>query len=562
MPVYPSSRMQAERTIAAGRVVLAAACLFAVWMDPAEPARFAQVTYGLHWVYVTYALLLAGGTWRWHGGSRLPLITHIIDIVVFSVFQYLTLGPSSPFFVYFVFSVFCGAVRWGWRGTLSTASVVIVAYVLMGTSMSRTLGPVENEWNRIIIRMVYLVVSAGMLVYLGLYEERLRQGIERLAHWPVVAGKSTERAVAEIIEHAASIVGAGRVLVVWEVGEEPDVHAASWSAGTLSLTKHSPGDLTPLLPEALDQATFLSIGDVNAGSTILVNEADGRLIEQSGLPLCPAALDMLHGTGLASAPFQTDRVAGRVFFTDLGTPTAEVVPLSEVVSREIGASLDQMHVTRRLHAIGAGEERIRLARDLHDGVLQSLTGIRFELRALQQAVQNGDESVIGRLHALERALAMEQRELRYFIGDLKPAISPAPATADDSLAVRLDDLRERLALEWKTPVSIRVAPAARPSSSELAQAVPLMVHEAVVNAMKHAHPTRVAVNVDVADGYLRIIVRDDGHGFDFNGRQDHAALDASRSAPRSLFDRVTALGGRMSIDSSPEGSQVEMVLSL
>jgi signal transduction histidine kinase len=72
----------------------------------------------------------------------------------------------------------------------------------------------------------------------------------------------------------------------------------------------------------------------------------------------------------------------------------------------------------------------------------------------------------------------------------------------------------------------------------------------------------VAVDVDVSDGHLRIVVRDDGCGFDFKGRHDHAALDASRSTPRSLFDRVTALGGTMSIDSSSEGSQIEMVLSL
>ncbi len=87
-----------------------------------------------------------------------------------------------------------------------------------------------------------------------------------------------------------------------------------------------------------------------------------------------------------------------------------------------------------------------------------------------------------------------------------------------------------------------------------------MVHEAVVNAMKHARPTRVAVNVEVTDGHLRIVVRDDGCGFEFKGRQDHEALNQSTEVPRSLFDRVTALGGQMSIDSSPEGSQVEMLL--
>src|SRR4029453_1379086 len=233
MTVYPSSRVQAERTIAAGRVALAASSLFAVWLDPAEPARFTQVNYGLHLAFVSYAVVLGVMTWRWEGGTRLPIVTHVVDIVVFSVFQYFPFAQSSPFFMYFMFSMFCGAIRWGPRGTLVPGSVVIVPYAIMTASMSRTLGPDQNELNRIIIRTVYLVVTAGMLVYLGRYEARLRSGIEHLARWPVPAGKSTERALTEFLEHASGMLGAMRALVVWEVAEEPGIQIASWSANGL-----------------------------------------------------------------------------------------------------------------------------------------------------------------------------------------------------------------------------------------------------------------------------------------------------------------------------------------
>jgi signal transduction histidine kinase len=557
MTVYPTSRMQAERTIAAGRVALAASALFAVWLDPAEPARFAQTTYELHFVYVAYAVLLAIVTWRWGGGTRLPMVTHVVDIAVFSIIQYFT-GPSSPFFMYFMFSMFCGAIRWGPRGTLTTGGVVIVTYAVMTATMSQTFGAAQNELNRIVIRTMYLVVTAGMLVYLGRYEARLRSGIERLARWPVPAGKTTERALSEIMEHASGILSARRVLVVWEAAEEPGIQIASWSPSGLTLARQAPDDVLPLLPADLQDKIILSPGAIDAEATILVNEPNDRLAERKGLPLSLAVLDLLHGEGLASGAFQADTVSGRVFFTGLGTATAEIVPLTDVVSRGVGWSIEQIQLTARLQAIGASEERIRLARDLHDGLLQSLTGVRLELRALQGAVEGHDESAVGRLHALERALAMEQRELRYFINGLKPT-TPAPPD-DGSLAARLDDLGQRIALEWKTPVSIRVAPGARSSSAQVAQAVPLMVHEAVVNAMKHARPTRVAVNVEVTDGHLRIVVRDDGCGFEFKGRQDHDALNRSTEVPRSLFDRVTALGGQMSIHSSPEGSQVEMLL--
>jgi len=552
--------MQAERTIAAGRMALAASSLLAVWLDPAEPAHFVRFTYGLHFAYAAYAVVLALGTWRWEGGTRLPIVTHVIDMIASAAFQYLTLGPSSPFFLYFLFSMFCGAIRWGPRGTVATGGVAIVAYAIMTASTGQNFYPAQNDLNRAISRIVYLAVTAGMLVYLGRYEERLRSGIERLARWPVPAGKSTERALTEFLEHGSGILGARRALLVWEVAEEPGVQIASWSPSGLTHARQSPDGMLPLLPSDIHDKILVCAESIEADATILVSEPNGRLVERKGLPLSAAVLDLLNGEGLASGAFEADTVSGRAFFTGIGTPTAEIVPLTDVVSRAVGWSIEQIQLTARLQAIGASEERIRLARDLHDGLLQSLTGVRLELRALQTAIESNDESAVGRLHALERALAMEQRELRFFINGLRPA-TPRPRGDDEaSLAARLDDLGQRIALEWKTPVSIRVAPGARTSSTAVAQAVPLMVHEAVVNAMKHARPTRVAVNVDVTDGHLRIVVRDDGCGFDFKGRQGHDALNESTEVPRSLFDRVTALGGQMSIDSSPEGSQVEMLL--
>ena len=92
------------------------------------------------------------------------------------------------------------------------------------------------------------------------------------------------------------------------------------------------------------------------------------------------------------------------------------------------------------------------------------------------------------------------------------------------------------------------------------QVVVFMVHEAVVNALKHAHPSRVSVSMRARDGGLQIIVRDDGRGFAFRGRLDHEMLVAEDAGPVSLRDRVQALGGRMAIESTPSGATVEMTL--
>src|SRR5262245_3317804 len=139
---YRFSRARAERTIAATRVLIASFTLYAIWLDPTQPARFTEITYLLHIGCVGYAVALAAVMWRRPSTGWLPIATHAVDIVVFTVFQFLTQGPSSPFFNYFIFSLFCAAVRWGWRGTLVTSGVVGFAFVSIAV-ISATLAPEE-----------------------------------------------------------------------------------------------------------------------------------------------------------------------------------------------------------------------------------------------------------------------------------------------------------------------------------------------------------------------------------------------------------------------------------
>lgn len=557
---YPSSRVQSERTIAIARVVLAATALFAVWLDPAEPTHNAELTYTLYWIYVLYSVVLGVWVFSHEGGDELPVVTHGVDILAFSLFQYLTLGPSSPFFVYFVFSMFCGAIRWGWRGTLATGAVVMLFYLALAVSIGPPGVSGGFETNRFVIRLAYLVVATSMLVYLGLYEARLRTEIERLARWPAPLPGDAEGSIGRVLEYGARLMQAGYVLVIWETSDEPAIHEATWKAGAVALRTHPPNGLQMFADREVSRSTFICTGPVRQARSIRLADHGGRLQRRRGMPLHPDILERLDGTALATAPIETDLVTGRVFFSDLGPP-AEAVPLTEVVAREIGSSLDQLHSAQQRQELTAREERIRVARDLHDGVLQALTGVRLELRAL--ATSNGvtPDGVRDHLVSLERALAMEQRELRFFISGLEPGNEQRIDRAS-TLALRLASVRERLALEWKTPVTLRVAPGLSAIPEQVEQAIPLMVHEAAVNALKHAQASRVAVDVESADGHLRIAVSDDGHGFPFKGHFSHASLAASDVAPRSLFERVAALGGQLSIDSSERGSRVEMVLSL
>jgi signal transduction histidine kinase len=551
-------RSQTERTIAAARIAVAGSGLLALWLGPAGPEREVAAAYTLHALYALYSLLLAGVVWNRSAAGRLPLVTHLVDIILFSVFQYLPMGPSSPLFVYFTFSLFCGALRWRLRGTFGTAMLVLPLFLIVDASTSRTAGTTGAEANRFILRALYLAVTAGLLVYLGQHETRLRVEIERLARWPSAARVDRDVALQRLLEHAVQIVGAQYAVVAWEAAHEPWMHLASRSPSAVAVSKHAPGEIDPVVPPPLADAVVLCATELSDSSISLVKWGDATW-EWHGLPLHVALMSRLSGTGVASAPFHTEQVSGRVFFSDLGDSTAELMWLTEVVARQIGTSIDQLHVTEQLKDMAASEQRIRLARDLHDGLLQSLTGIRFEVAAIAASLSDQPPAAAhDRLLAVERAMAREQRELRLFIDELKPVMPNTELAI--ALASRLDAMGERLAMEWKTPITLRTHPRSMSLSEELEHAILLMTHEAIVNALKHAHPSRISVDVRLDAEALRIAVTDDGRGFGFRGRYDHAALSQSNLGPVSLRERADSLGGEMTIESTNTGSRVEITV--
>jgi signal transduction histidine kinase len=142
---------------------------------------------------------------------------------------------------------------------------------------------------------------------------------------------------------------------------------------------------------------------------------------------------------------------------------------------------------------------------------------------------------------------------------LKPEVGQAPQPGGP-LVTTLRDLTSRLSLEWKTPITVRVGPPDLSVQQPLANPLRLMVHEAVINALKHGHPSRVAVAIEAVDTGLSVTVTDDGRGFPFRGRMEHDALLQSDAAPVTLRDRVAALNGRIAIDSGARGARVEILL--
>ena len=124
---------------------------------------------------------------------------------------------------------------------------------------------------------------------------------------------------------------------------------------------------------------------------------------------------------MLSVPLAGETFEGRLFFLDRPGMTSDDLVLAEVVAGVTTGRLDHLFLTRRLLQLAATEERIRLARDLHDGALQSLTGIALRLAAARRLLDENGVEGRERLAEVQRLIAAEQRDFRFFIQELKPA---------------------------------------------------------------------------------------------------------------------------------------------
>lgn len=558
-PLY-SPQSRAERLIAGGRVVLAVSSLFAIWLEPSEPAKYAGIAYSLLVAYVFYSLGIAFVVGRSDAPSnRQRLVTHCFDLIFFSLFIYFTSGPASPWTAYFVFTLVCATVRWQWRGTLWTALVSIAVFLGLGIYFAEIAVDPAFQVYPLVVRTVYLAVIAVLLGYLGVHEEQTRRDMSLVAAWPDAAPQRVERLVEVLLAHAARVLGAPGAILAWVDKEEPWLYLASWSGGSFTWVHSSPDPFSRLVSEPLRESSFLCPDTTASPSTVLRRTARG-LERWRGAPLDPAFQERFHIKAVLALPIHGESLEGWLLFTGKPAMTSDDLVLGEVVAGMMASSLDHFSLNQRLQESVATEERIRLARDLHDGVLQSLTGIGLRLAAVRGLLEEDPQSTRDSLETLQKLIAREQRDLRFFIQELKPPPITPPGQAA-SLASSVAELVERIELEWGLKAELRSEGLAGPIPEPLARDVYHVVREALVNAVRHGEASAVRVEiVRSAGGSLTISVTDNGRGFPFHGHYSHRDLTEGELGPRTLLERVASLEGTLAIDSSASGARLDIAL--
>jgi signal transduction histidine kinase len=200
----------------------------------------------------------------------------------------------------------------------------------------------------------------------------------------------------------------------------------------------------------------------------------------------------------------------------------------------------------RAAAIAAQEaERARVARDLHDQVGQSLTSVLLALRLVAGAVDKGladPGEIRQRITQTRDLVAQALRDVHAVASGLRPAVLD-----DFGLAAALERLAADLSARYSIPVALATEGLADgirlPAGHEITAY--RVAQEALTNAARHASPQRVNMTATYAGRVLRVIVADDGIGFD-PATVGHRSLGLA-----GMRERLTLAGGVLSIDSRP-----------
>ncbi|MEU9024162.1 histidine kinase [Actinomadura sp. NPDC048394] len=265
-------------------------------------------------------------------------------------------------------------------------------------------------------------------------------------------------------------------------------------------------------------------------------------------------LAVLLGAAVLAVPLRWSPVAALVFTAPLGITVA--------VALGVGLYLRAVDARRaRSLAAARRDERLELARDLHDFVAHHVTGIVVQAQAARFAAQSGAVQSPGQLDTMfagiEKAGTEALTSMRQMVGLLRDAQHTGAADGEafgaaGEAATRpvgdLTRLRDLVAGFTDPPATLTLAPDLGPLPPEVAASVHRVVQESLTNVRKHAADAasvRVAVE-RAAGGSVEVSVRDDGQG---RGRR----LPSSGFGLAGLTERVDALGGRLRAGPRPEG---------
>lgn len=319
-----------------------------------------------------------------------------------------------------------------------------------------------------------------------------------------------------------------------------------------------------LEPQTLAAALAEDVTAVVDGvrATVLVRSAGGRFVPLVGQTPTPFAESVLldawlaadlvrrsrNGVTVAALPvLMGQRVVAVVVLTGgSGMDDDQIAGCRQLVS-QAGTRLASALLFDDVRRLATDDERMRLAREIHDGIAQDMASVGY---LIDDIATDSTPEVATRLAALREHVTGLVSELRLSIFDLRAGVDESVG-----LARTLGDYVQRVGTQSGLAVhfSIDESPHRLPIATEVE--ILRIVQEAVTNVRRHAEASSLSLSVSVDPPFARIRVTDDGRGLQ-PGRPDSMGITG-------MHERARRIGATLRVESVPggRGTEVEIVLN-
>ena len=531
------------RMIAAMRVVLAFSALLVIYIAPSEPDRFVVPTYLTLAGYGIYSIVIWALAVR-HSRILPLMILHWLDLVWYIPLIALSNGTNSAFFFLFFFAILVASFGWGFGSGLRVAIVSAVLFIIVGYAAA----PAEPEFrlNGLLLRPIQLLVLGYVVAFWGGLQSRLKARLRLLKEVSLFSNPrfGVERTIQSVLESLRSAYHADTCLLILhkaQVGQRIRLYGSS-SEGPYNLHRadrnsEDPGNSSREITEEMARS-FLPASPSHAviyrkerpGETLLYDTKTG--VSTKGDSESLAFVNAFDGKSCFSVPvYYRTQPVGRLYIAG-GTHRFDDADIDFVlqVMEQVTGVLENIRLVDSLASDAAGQERRKIAQDIHDSVIQPYIGLQFGLAAVKQKLENG-ENILDNIDELLTLTKGEIADLRSYVGGLRRGESPSDVFLP---AVR------RLAAKFSEATGLNVEINGSddlPIYDRLAAELFQMIEEGLSNVRRHSNSTYAKLDIGIKDGQLEMQLR--------NERLKR--LGEASFTPRSIADRAAALGGQTSV---------------
>jgi signal transduction histidine kinase len=321
------------------------------------------------------------------------------------------------------------------------------------------------------------------------------------------------------------------------------------------------GGLERFVHAGMDEETVQRIGPYPSGLGVLgLLIRDPRVVRLDRISDHPASVGFPDhhppmDTFLGAPVVMSGRVYGNLYLAEKeGGFTDDDEAWITVLAAQAGAAIENALLSDRLQSLAVQQERDRISRDLHDGIIQSLFSIGMTLESATALVDSAPERARERISGAVDRIDDAIRELRNTIFHLRPNTAALLGLRSGIIELAREHevnalLRPQLDLDRALDAAV---------GDGLVPDVLQVVREALSNVARHAAAGHVTVRARVLhqDNGAQLVVEvvDDGRGFVPEGPSVGRGLE-------NVEERATVLGGTIAIDSTP-GEGTRLVLSV